>query len=227
MTTTGTTTMMTTTDRSGPGSGLTRRLVVPSMVTAASIAVLLFTVGGAVEPATSTPPSTAGSAPQSTVAQPTAAGQPRVSGLDTAVQRVLADSGASRVVHRLSYGASPTRSCGAPSRADRPHGGQMTESTKGSIGCGYPAPTGPGRPDHRLGGRCHRCHRRRDGTSRLGRRGRAHARAGCHDGDDLPRTGGAPPQGTDEGAGRSSAIDGAERPTDPEPSRTARNRLPP
>ncbi len=98
MTTTGTTTMMTTTDRSGPGSGLTRRLVVPSVVTAASIALLLFTVGGAVEPATSTPPSTAGSAPRSNVTQPTAVGQPRIAGLDTAVQRVLADSGASRVV---------------------------------------------------------------------------------------------------------------------------------
>ncbi len=86
------------TDSAKSGHGLLRRLVVPFMVTAASLAVLLFTVGGAVKPATSTPPSTAGSAPQTTVAQPSAAGQPRVSGLDAAVQRVLAESGASRVV---------------------------------------------------------------------------------------------------------------------------------
>ncbi len=99
-TTTGmtTTAMMTMTDSAKSDPGLVRRLVVPFMVTAASLAVLLFIMGGAVKPATSTPPSTAGSAPQTTVAQPPAAGQPRVSGLDAAVQRVLADSGASQVV---------------------------------------------------------------------------------------------------------------------------------
>ena len=88
-----------TTDRGGSAGCLSRRLVVPSMVTAASIALLLVTVGGAEEPAESTPPSTAGSAPPtSTDTQQAIPAQPRVSELDSAVQRVLAETGASRLV---------------------------------------------------------------------------------------------------------------------------------
>jgi hypothetical protein len=93
--TTGTKTM--TTDRAA-APGLHRRLLVPFTVTAASVALLLFTVGGAEKPATSTPPSTAVSEPPISGTQQVVAGQPRVSELNTAVQRVLADAGASRLV---------------------------------------------------------------------------------------------------------------------------------
>ena len=95
-----------TTDRAAAG-GLYRRLVVPFMVTAASIALLLFTVGGAEKPAMSPPPSTAGSAPPTSDAQQVVAGQPRVSELDAAVQRVLADAGASRLVPAAQLGRLP------------------------------------------------------------------------------------------------------------------------
>jgi hypothetical protein len=98
--------MTMTTDRAAAG-GRYGRLVLPIMMTAASVALLLFTVGGAENPAMSPPPSTAGSVPPTSNTQQATTGQPRVSDLDTAVQRVLADAGASRLVPAAQLGRLP------------------------------------------------------------------------------------------------------------------------